>query len=298
MDKVVSSVGGQGPGGGGFLDIALPLGLGIAAAAHPALARGAHAITLSMATAGRNRRLKDVMAMQQKREQRAEHTAEMQDEIYQYNKSQRPIKERLATHRIMPTGGGEYRSVNVLNPEQGGSVVVPRYEGSPEQMQTFEQKQDLLNRGAIERAIALDPILRARYKYQADIQDQNIRGREYERMHMITPRDALTQANVLHDNMSQELKMIDTAASSGIDVLDPETIYNQKVAVLNKYRPAIKQYADMVPNIKMPQVPELPPYGFKPKPGYPGVFYNPKASPNDPNGLFVTEEAKRNYGLK
>jgi len=111
---------GGGPGGG-LWNVALPIGLGVAAAAHPSLARGAQVISATMQNAQRNRRLQEAKEMQEKYFGMAQRREKRADEAAEYEKSQRPVKE--ARSRLVGTVGGAETGTEGLFFDQSGQIV-------------------------------------------------------------------------------------------------------------------------------------------------------------------------------
>lgn len=107
--------------GSGFMNIALPIGLGIAAAAHPAAARGAQVISAAMQNAQRNRRLQEAKEMQEKYYGLAEKRESRAEEQAGYEKSQRPVKE--ARSRMIGTVGGAETGTEGLFFDPSGQIV-------------------------------------------------------------------------------------------------------------------------------------------------------------------------------
>jgi len=133
--------------GGGFLNMALPIGLGVAAAAHPALARGAHVISASMQNAQRNRRLREAQEMQEKYYGLAEKRAAHEEERAGWAREDRPGEK--ARKGIISTGSDPYTGTYIMrvDPNAPGGVsrqnIAPPSELTESGQQVLGQRQTL-----------------------------------------------------------------------------------------------------------------------------------------------------------
>jgi hypothetical protein len=284
--KLVSSIGGQGPGGGGIMDILLPLGLGVAAAAHPALARGAGAITSAMSMAGRNQRLKEMMDLEQKREKMSEETHQNQQKLFPFQLES--LKNQTAASQYsppIPTHGGGYvrwnRATNQVEP------FVPNYEGSEEQANALTKKGKVHTQQALEQQKALIPGEKEMvdYRTQAQFEKQRNLMKEKPPKPDLTPDAAMAKQMQLVNQMAAEYSKF----TSGVDDEKPtaEQVELFVRRMHQKYKPLFEGlYPYMPKNYPKRTFMDTPPENYQPTkmtdPKYGRIW----ANPNDPQAQY------------
>lgn len=260
-DKLVSSIGGSGPGEGGIMDIMMPLAMGIASAAHPSLARGASAITNAMSMAGRNKRLKELMDIQSKAENR-------QEEIFNHAKSNWPVESAKAKYHQIPMGGGSIGVVDMTNPTAPPTQIVPPWEGSKGDLAARKAYNDIQTTGQVRVNSQTIPMHTA-----ATIETQNnaaanqLRNAKEE----ATFRNALPPSqqqlfvdrNAILNQMKNEIIASHSMAKANREDFTPA---DEEAMVRNlhkKYGPQIRALENKIPGIQPFTIYDAPPMGYR-----------------------------------
>jgi hypothetical protein len=290
-----------GPGGGGLLDVLMPLGLGVASAAHPALARGASAITQSMAMAGRNKRLKELMDLQAKQEGRAE-------EQFQHQKSNWNWQDNKSRYSPVNEGGGQQGLIDWSQPTAPPVTVVPQYEGSQRQLDAAAANQTVQNTGYINRAKGVLPVQKEYSTFQGGITRENQNNaalnslnnfkaehkftQEQKANAPITPKEAMAELDRLRDDVRMSMQL----ATKGMEGASQEEIQQALQPVIEQYQPHFDYWNKYLPaGTPAYELPEFPPAGFKPIEGMPGAYFNPDLPPSDPNSAWFSKAYKKKH---